>query len=238
MTSLLASLAQRSVRPLLVAAADRGTPSPGAAVGREREDESARDSPPGAIVPRRRSRFEPRGPEPVLGEMEGEIEERVDAISAPPRRREAPADIRGAPARPMHNPRPASDEAPLETGTRPILAAAPPVAARAAALLVPPVSSVPPTPAPPSAAPLAEFAALRPGEIAPARPREPLRETARRSDPSGPRPPTDRPVVPSVQVSIGRVEVRAMFAPPSVVRRPPPAPALSLDDYLKQRENG
>jgi hypothetical protein len=44
--------------------------------------------------------------------------------------------------------------------------------------------------------------------------------------------------MPSVQVNIGRVEVRATFAPPSAVRRPRPAPALSLDDYLKQRENG
>ncbi len=83
--------------------------------------------------------------------------------------------------------------------------------------------------------PPAELAAVRLGEIAPAR----LRETARRSDPSGPRLPADRPAVPSVQVSIGRVEVRAVFAPPpSPSRRPSPSPALSLDDYLKQREKG
>jgi hypothetical protein len=33
--------------------------------------------------------------------------------------------------------------------------------------------------------------------------------------------------------------VRAVFAPPpSAARRPSSSPALSLDDYLKQREKG
>ncbi len=307
MTSLLGSLVERSVRALPVAAADHSSPSRDAATSRERDGEPARDAPPGAIVPRRRSRFEPQGAEPVLGEME----ERVDASSAPPsaappRRRQAPADVRSAPAGSLRVPRPASDEvpprAPLEAAPQPIPAAA----ARAAALPVPPVSQplaaaadsaaaptnraddaaprrepsaaerervaavgavaaalaalperssadevAPVSPVRPSRAPVArivarpsveppaELAAVRPGEIAPARPRESLRETARRSDPSGPRLPADRPAVPSVQVSIGRVEVRAVFAPPPLPsRRPSPSPALSLDDYLKQREKG
>ncbi len=303
MTSLLGSLVERSVRAPPVAAADRSSPSRDAATSRERDGEPARDAPPGAIVPRRRSRFEPQGAEPVLGEME----ERVDASSAPPsaappRRRQAPADVRSAPAGSLRVPRPASDEvpprAPLEAAPRPIPAAA----ARAAAPPVPPVSqplaaaadsgaaptsraddaarrreppaaerkrvatvgavaaapaalperssadeAAPVSPVRPSRAPVArivarpsveppaELAAVRLGEIAPAR----LRETARRSDPSGPRLPADRPAVPSVQVSIGRVEVRAVFAPPPLPsRRPSPSPALSLDDYLKQREKG
>ncbi len=307
MTSLLGSLVERSVRAPPVAAADRRSPSRDAATSRERDGEPARDAPPGAIVPRRRSRFEPQGAEAVLGEME----ERVDASSAPPsaappRRRQAPADVRSAPAGSLRVPRPASDEvpprAPLEAAPRPIPAAAPPVATRAAALPVPPVSQplaaaadsaaaptsraddaaprreppaaerarvatvgavvaapaalperssadevAPVSPVRPSRAPVArivarpsveppaELAAVRLGEIAPAR----LRETARRSDPSGPRLPADRPAVPSVQVSIGRVEVRAVFAPPPLPsRRPSPAPTLSLDDYLKQREKG
>ncbi len=42
-----------------------------------------------------------------------------------------------------------------------------------------------------------------------------------------------------VQVSIGRVEVRAVFAPPPAEpAQPPPAAALSLDDYLEQRDAG
>lgn len=45
---------------------------------------------------------------------------------------------------------------------------------------------------------------------------------------------------PSVQVSIGRVEVRAVFPAPTV-RRPGPArsrPAMSLDDYLSRGRGG
>jgi hypothetical protein len=44
---------------------------------------------------------------------------------------------------------------------------------------------------------------------------------------------------PPIRVTIGRVEVRAIMAPPAsprAVRRP--RPALSLEDYLKQREGG
>jgi hypothetical protein len=43
-----------------------------------------------------------------------------------------------------------------------------------------------------------------------------------------------------VQVSIGRVDVRAVFAPPPASPPPQPrsAPVMSLDDYLKQRDGG
>lgn len=42
---------------------------------------------------------------------------------------------------------------------------------------------------------------------------------------------------PTIRITIGRVEVRAVQPPPTVPARPTPnkAPALSLDDYLKQR---
>ena len=45
---------------------------------------------------------------------------------------------------------------------------------------------------------------------------------------------------PTIQVTIGRVEVRATPSPsPSPTARPTPAPAVkSLDDYLRQREEG
>lgn len=63
--------------------------------------------------------------------------------------------------------------------------------------------------------------------------------------PAAPLPPPARPPVaepppaPRVQVSIGRVEVRAVFTPPAAApSRPRPGPAMSLDDYLKQRDGG
>jgi hypothetical protein len=312
MSSLLGSLVERSVRAPQVAAADPGAPSPDAATGRQREGEPARDSRPGEIVPRRRSRFEPQRAEPVLGETE----ERVDTTSPPtvdppPRRVDEPAAVRGAPAgasRDAHAPSGAAPRhAPLESAPRRIPATAPPGAVRVAAPPTPPVrlpvaaadgasppkgraSDLAPRPEPPvaaregvataatvssaaaapasppgrsatdahalvsparsSRAPVAriavspsaepaELATVRAGEIEPVRAREPLREPAKRSETAGSRLPSDRPPVPSVQVSIGRVEVRAVFVPPpSAARRPAPAPALSLDDYLKQREKG
>jgi hypothetical protein len=41
---------------------------------------------------------------------------------------------------------------------------------------------------------------------------------------------------PHIEVNIGRVEVRAVFAPPSPQRKPRSSPSVSLDDYLKQRD--
>ncbi len=48
------------------------------------------------------------------------------------------------------------------------------------------------------------------------------------------------PPTPTIRVTIGRIEVRAVTAP-QTPRRPAPikaAPSLSLDDYLKQRSEG
>jgi hypothetical protein len=54
------------------------------------------------------------------------------------------------------------------------------------------------------------------------------------------RTPAEQLPIPRVQVSIGRVEVRAVFAPAPVapLLRPRPGPAMSLDEYLKQRDGG
>jgi hypothetical protein len=42
-----------------------------------------------------------------------------------------------------------------------------------------------------------------------------------------------------VQVTIGRVDVRAIFAPPAQEpQQPRSTPAMSLDDYLRQRDGG
>jgi hypothetical protein len=80
---------------------------------------------------------------------------------------------------------------------------------------------------------------VRPGEMLPARQRSPLRQSPPPSALIRARASSDPPSVPSVQISIGRVEVRAVYAPPpSAAPRPSPALAMSLDDYLKLREKG
>lgn len=43
---------------------------------------------------------------------------------------------------------------------------------------------------------------------------------------------------PTIQVTIGRIEVRAAPAPPAARPAPAAGPALSLDDYLRQRNRG
>jgi hypothetical protein len=44
---------------------------------------------------------------------------------------------------------------------------------------------------------------------------------------------------PTIHVTIGRIEVRATPAPASAPpSRPKPAPTMSLDDYLRQRNGG
>ncbi|MFN8570366.1 MAG: hypothetical protein U0Z44_23120, partial [Kouleothrix sp.] len=45
------------------------------------------------------------------------------------------------------------------------------------------------------------------------------------------------PPAPTVQVTIGRIEVRAAPAPAQATRRAA-APLLSLDEYLRQRSGG
>jgi hypothetical protein len=52
--------------------------------------------------------------------------------------------------------------------------------------------------------------------------------------------PLSSPPTPAVQVSIGRVEVRAVFPEPATRRAPAPRSrsTLSLDDYLNQRNRG
>ena len=54
-------------------------------------------------------------------------------------------------------------------------------------------------------------------------------------------PKAMRKPAPTIQVTIGRIEVRAITlpAPPAPRFKPArPGPALSLDDYLKQRNEG
>jgi hypothetical protein len=46
------------------------------------------------------------------------------------------------------------------------------------------------------------------------------------------------PSEPVVHVTIGRVEIRAVPAPPAPKRAAPTKPALSLSDYLQRRGGG
>jgi hypothetical protein len=57
----------------------------------------------------------------------------------------------------------------------------------------------------------------------------------------GPPPGVRAPLLaPTVRVTVGRVEVRAVFAAPETPRPAPeaPRPSLNLDEYLKQRREG
>ena len=76
---------------------------------------------------------------------------------------------------------------------------------------------------------------LRPNIAARREPARPMPEEQEGALPELPSSP------PTVRVTIGRVEVRAILPPTSPPPRIPPArrgPALSLDDYLKQRNEG
>ncbi|MDQ3929215.1 MAG: hypothetical protein M3328_08720 [Chloroflexota bacterium] len=57
-----------------------------------------------------------------------------------------------------------------------------------------------------------------------------------------PRLAAPEPSAPTIRVSIGRIEVRAVTPPPMLPERRDtparPGPALSLDDYLKERNEG
>jgi hypothetical protein len=61
-------------------------------------------------------------------------------------------------------------------------------------------------------------------------------QSSRAPEPTSPRPVVERSIAARIQVNIGRVEVRAMYAPPPPARKPSAVPSLSLDEYLKQRD--
>jgi hypothetical protein len=77
----------------------------------------------------------------------------------------------------------------------------------------------------------------RAGEMTPAKGASRQRETPRSAGSAFARPAVEQASAPRIHVSIGRVEVRAVYAsPPSSVRRPASTPSMSLSDYLKQRD--
>lgn len=67
---------------------------------------------------------------------------------------------------------------------------------------------------------------------------QPVVPTIRPLPPIAPLPPAAATAPPTINVTIGRVEIRAV--PPPAQQRPKPKPptVLSLDDYLRQRASG
>jgi hypothetical protein len=62
--------------------------------------------------------------------------------------------------------------------------------------------------------------------------------TIRSLPPIAPLPPAAATAPPAINVTIGRVEIRAVQPPAQQRAKPKPATALSLDDYLRQRAKG
>jgi hypothetical protein len=84
--------------------------------------------------------------------------------------------------------------------------------------------------------PAAQALPTREGATIVARPRTRLAQPAEPVPAEGKQPVSGPESPPTIRVTIGRVEVRAVM-PPAPEPAPPPrhAPRLSLDDYLKQR---
>jgi len=67
---------------------------------------------------------------------------------------------------------------------------------------------------------------------------QPVVPTIRSLPPIPPLPPAAAIATPSINVTIGRVEIRAVSPPAQQRAKPKPAPVLSLEDYLRQRSKG
>jgi hypothetical protein len=67
---------------------------------------------------------------------------------------------------------------------------------------------------------------------------QPLVPTIRSLPPFAPLPPAAATAPPTVNVTIGRVEIRAVPPPAQQRAKPKPATVLSLEDYLRQRAKG
>ena len=62
--------------------------------------------------------------------------------------------------------------------------------------------------------------------------------TIRSLPPIAPLPPAAATAAPTINVTIGRVEIRAVPPPAQQRAKPKPATVLSLEDYLRQRAKG
>jgi hypothetical protein len=228
--------------PALVPLDEPGRPASGAAVAPPLGVVAARGPADGA------SQRPPAARPEVAYQRLDELEWRltVPAEAPPPERRaDSPAPARPAgsavaPGRPRPRPADAVTARPQAREDR-----ASPAATTAPMDAVPVVATT--APAPPGTPGAEAPAPDRPDGPPPPpdrpRPPRPGRLTApARPDPpaAGPRRPQlppaagDLTAAPTVHVTIGRVEIRAVPAPPPA-RRPPAARTTSLDDYLSER---
>ncbi|MET4726679.1 hypothetical protein ABIE09_000450 [Lysobacter enzymogenes] len=197
------------------------------------------DTPPPAL-PRAATTPAPTSGPATLIESIQTLRETVVAVSAnatapnqtpqPPRRDTTPAATIDAPTiRPQRDatPSPTALRSPPSVATR--ASAADPRPAQAQTPAPPPAAASAPARAPAPPPPLPAPARLAARDAAPAAVAHP----ARRNAPAAPAPVAPAPV----QVSIGRVEIRAgaPAATPAAAPRRNGAPALGLDDYLRQR---
>jgi hypothetical protein len=67
---------------------------------------------------------------------------------------------------------------------------------------------------------------------------QPVVPTIRSLAPIAPLPPATATAPPTINVTIGRVEIRAVPPPAQQRAKPKPATVLSLEDYLRQRAKG
>jgi hypothetical protein len=80
---------------------------------------------------------------------------------------------------------------------------------------------------------------IRPERELPARSGvQPVVSKIRSLPPIAPLPPASATVLPAINVTIGRVEVRAVPPPAQQRRKPKAAAVLSLEEYLRQRASG
>ena len=67
---------------------------------------------------------------------------------------------------------------------------------------------------------------------------QPVVPTIRSLPPIAPLPPASATAPPTINVTIGRVEIRAVPPPAQQQAKPKPATVMSLEDYLRQRAKG
>jgi hypothetical protein len=166
----------------------------------------------------------------------------IEAVPAPPAVPQVPAATGGRPAPPA-----AAVEPPRAAARAPRQAGRPDRSAAAGSPQAPPSarlrSSAPPAPAGSSGRAVdRRIIPARPldgssGAPPPPQSRSPDASSPARRDRSSRRPPVDEE--PTVQIAIGRIEIRATALPATPPRRArTPLPTLGLDDYLRERERG
>jgi len=192
-----------------------------------RAEPAAPSPPPPAPVVRPAAEAPPAEPPPIVPPARVE----PSTPPAPPPRAPVVPPAAEAPPAPPTPPAPPPSAAPAEPAT-------------AATPRAPAPPPAPPTPAPVVARvvgdePRASREEVRPPRRDGAAVEPVIGAQVQLGAPPAPIAVPRAPGPPSVEVSIGRVEVRAVFAPPEAEPAPPPAaPTVSLDDYLRARDGG